>query len=161
MQRAFYAVALLALACLLIRAARTGLAGDFVDPINRITSQDEALYAHSAIAMAQHGDWLTPKFMGRLALYKPPLLIWASAFSARILGVSRLALRLPIALFCGLAICLVFLFAAESLLSWQAGAFVPPGRIPGLQPLVARAGRILHDRWPAGGLLHRCHVLPV
>ena len=120
MQRAFYAVALLALACLLVRAARTGLAGDYVDPVSRITSQDEALYASSAISMAQDGDWLTPKFMGRLALYKPPLLIWAAAISARVLGVSRLALRLPIALLCSLAVGLVFLFAAE-LSSWQAG----------------------------------------
>ncbi|SPE42931.1 membrane hypothetical protein [Candidatus Sulfopaludibacter sp. SbA3] len=121
MQRALYAVALLALVCLLFRAARTGLAGDYVDPISHITAQDEALYAHSAITMAQNGDWLTPTFMGRLALYKPPLLIWLSAASARLLGVSRLALRFPIALLCSLAVGLVFLFAAE-LNSWQAGA---------------------------------------
>ncbi len=120
MQRALYAVALLALACLLIRAARTGLAGDYVDPISRITTQDEALYANSAIAMARSGDWLTPRFMGRLALYKPPLLIWVSAVSVKLLGVSRLALRLPVSLFCALAAGLVFLFSAETK-SWQAG----------------------------------------
>lgn len=120
MQRALYGVALLALALLLIRAARTGLAGDYVDPISRITTQDEALYANSAIAMARHGDWLTPKFMGRLALYKPPLLIWASALSVKVLGVSRLALRLPVSLLCALAVGLVFLFSAETR-SWQAG----------------------------------------
>lgn len=121
MQRALCTVALLALVCLLTRAARTGLAGDYVDPISHITAADEAMYASSAISMAEKGDWLTPKFMGRLALYKPPLLIWASAVSARLWGVSRLALRLPIALFCSLAMGLVFLFASE-LRSWQAGA---------------------------------------
>ncbi len=121
MQRAFYAVALLALACLLIRAARTGLAGDYVDPISRISAQDEALYASSAIAMAQSGDWLTPRFMGRLALYKPPLLIVAAGISARLLGISRLSLRLPVAILCALALGLVFLFAAE-LHSWESGA---------------------------------------
>src|SRR5665647_1151359 len=79
MRRALCAVALLALACLLVHAARVGLAGDYIDPIGKITAQDEALYAHSAIAMARNGDWLTPRFMGRYALYKPPLLVWAAA----------------------------------------------------------------------------------
>ena len=53
MKRALCAVALLALACLLVRAARAGLGGDYIDPIGKITSQDEASYAHSAIAMAR------------------------------------------------------------------------------------------------------------
>ncbi|MGA2271086.1 MAG: glycosyltransferase family 39 protein [Bryobacteraceae bacterium] len=115
------AVALLALASLLGRSARMGLAGDYVDPISRITAQDEALYTHSAIRAARQGGWLTPMFMGRHGLYKPPLLIWVSGLSARILGVSRLALRLPVALLSSLSVGLVFLWAAE-LRSWQAGA---------------------------------------
>src|SRR4051794_40076694 len=121
MRRALCAVALLALACLLVRAARVGLAGDYIDPISKITAQDEALYAHSAIAMARHGDWLTPRFMGRFAIYKPPLLIWGAAISTRILGVSRLALRLPGAILSALAVGLLFLWAAE-IAGWQAGA---------------------------------------
>jgi hypothetical protein len=121
MRRALFAVALLALACLLVRAARVGLAGDYIDPISRITAQDEALYSHSAITMAREGDWLTPRFMGRYALYKPPLLIWGAALSARILGVSRLALRLPGVILSALALGLLFLWAAE-LAGWQAGA---------------------------------------
>ena len=120
MRRAFYAVALLALACLLLRAARTGLAGDYVDPIGRVTAAEEGMDASSAIAMAQHGDWLTPRFMGRPALQEPPLLIGAAALSARLLGISRVTLRLPIALACSLAVGLVFLFGAE-LSSWQSG----------------------------------------
>jgi 4-amino-4-deoxy-L-arabinose transferase-like glycosyltransferase len=121
MRRALCAVALLALACLLVRAARVGLAGDYVDSIGKITAQDEALYAHSAIRMARQGNWLTPQFMGRFALYKPPLLMWASGLSARVLGVSRLSLRIPVALLASLAVGLVFLWAAE-LRGWQAGA---------------------------------------
>src|SRR2546421_270386 len=70
MRPAFCAVALLALACLLPRVFSIGIAGDYVDPVSRITAQDEALYGHSAIAMARGGDWLTPHFLGRLALYK-------------------------------------------------------------------------------------------
>ncbi len=121
MQRALCVVALLALACLLLRSARVGLAGDYVDPISKVTAQDEALYANSAIRMARQGDWLTPYFMGRFALYKPPLLYWVAGFSARILGVSRLALRLPVAVIASLGLGLVFLWVAE-LRSWQAGA---------------------------------------
>ncbi len=121
MQRSLCAVALLALAFLLLRAARVGMAGDYVDPIGRITAQDEALYAHSAIHMARAGGWLTPMFMGRYALYKPPLLDWMAGFSARMAGVSRLSLRFPIALMSSLAVGLLFLWVAE-LRSWQAGA---------------------------------------
>src|SRR5271157_1645501 len=121
MQRALCAVALLALACLLFRAARVGMAGDYVDPIGRITAQDEALYVHSAIHMAREGSWLTPMFMGRYALYKPPLLAWTAGLAARVAGVSRLALRFPVALACSLALGLIFLWVAE-LRSWQAGA---------------------------------------
>ena len=121
MRRALCAVALLALACLLVRAARVGLAGDYIDPISKITAQDEALYAHSAIAMARDGDWLTPRFMGRYALYKPPLLVWIAGVSSKLLGVSRLSLRLPIAILSALALGLIFLWAGE-LAGWQAGA---------------------------------------
>ncbi len=121
MRAAFCAVAVLALACLLLRASRVGLAGDYLDPIGKVTAQDEALYAHSAIRMARQGGWLTPKFMGRYALYKPPLLAWTAGISARLLGVSRFSLRLPTALACSLALGLIFLWAAE-LRSWQAGA---------------------------------------
>jgi hypothetical protein len=120
MPRAFCAVAFIALIVLLPRAALVGLAGCYVDPVSRITAQDEALYAHSAIDMALHGDWATPHFMGRLALYKPPLLYWLSALSAKLLGISRLALRLPIALIAALSAGLIFLWAAE-VDTWQAG----------------------------------------
>src|ERR1035441_3305335 len=83
--------------------------------------------------MARQGDWLTPRFMGRYALYKPPLLIWAAAASSKLLGVSRLSLRLPIALLSALALGLIFLWAGE-LAGWQAGAVAgglqqTPGRL--------------------------------
>ena len=51
---------MLALACLLLRSARVGLAGDYVDPVSRITAQDEAIYANGAIHMAQAGGWIAP-----------------------------------------------------------------------------------------------------
>src|SRR5664279_1340420 len=107
MRRAFCAVALLALACLLVRAARVGLTGDYIDPVGKIAAQDEAYYANQAIAMAHDGGWLTPRFMGRYALFKPPLLVWAAAVSAKLFGVSRLSLRLPVAVFSALALGLI------------------------------------------------------
>jgi len=120
MLRALAAVAAVAFALLVVRAARVGIAGDYVDPIGRVTAQDEALYSHSAIEMARGGGWLTPTFMGRLALYKPPLLIWAAGLSARIFGIGRLPLRLPVVMVCSLCAGLVFWWAAE-MTSWQAG----------------------------------------
>ena len=53
MSRAFCAVALLALACLLVRAARVGMTGDYIDPVGKIAAQDEGYYANQAIAMAR------------------------------------------------------------------------------------------------------------
>lgn len=120
MKPAFCAVAVLSLACLLLRAARVGMAGDYVDPISKITAQDENLYAAAAIGMARYGHWLTPRFMGRYALYQPPLLMWMAGAAARIAGISRVALRFPVALACSLALGLIFLWAAE-LRGWQAG----------------------------------------
>src|ERR1039457_448684 len=113
MRRAFCAVALLALACLLVRAARVGLTGDYIDPVGKIAAQDEGYYANQAIAMAREGGWLTPRFMGRYALFKPPLVVWAAAVSSKILGVSRLGLRLPVAILSALSLGLIFLRAAE------------------------------------------------
>jgi hypothetical protein len=121
MRRAFCAVALLALACLLVRAARVGLTGDYIDPVGKIAAQDEGYYANQAIAMAREGGWLTPRFMGRYTLFKPPLEVWAAAVSSKILGVSRLGLRLPVAIFSALSLGLIFLWAAE-LAGWQGGA---------------------------------------
>jgi 4-amino-4-deoxy-L-arabinose transferase-like glycosyltransferase len=121
MRRAFLAAAVFALACLLPRAARVGLAGDYPDPAGGIRARDEAVCASSAIHAAVDGDWLTPRFMGRMALDEPPLPVWIAGLAARLAGVSRLALRFPSALLCALAAGLVFWWAAEAR-SWQAGA---------------------------------------
>ncbi len=120
MPRAYAAVVLVVLAILLVRAARLDIAGDVLDPISGIGAQDESLYSSTAIHMASSGGWLTPEFMGRMALYKPPLLIWVSAAAARLAGISRLALRFPVALLAALAAGLVFWWSAE-VRSWQAG----------------------------------------
>jgi hypothetical protein len=114
MRRAFCAVVLLAVACLFPRAVRIGITGDYVDAIGKVTAQDEALYGHSAISMAERGDWLTPHFMGRLALYKPPMLIWLSGISAKVFGITRLTLRLPVVLIGAIGTGILFLWGAET-----------------------------------------------
>ncbi len=60
------------------RARNTGMAGEEIDPVGRISAQDEAVYAHSALRMARQGGWLTPMFLERYSLYKPPLLMWCA-----------------------------------------------------------------------------------
>ena len=76
-------------------AGSAGIATNWVDPIGQIQAQDEAVYAASTFTMVEQGDWLTPHFMNRLALHKPPLLYWLSGGSVRILGKSPSALRWP------------------------------------------------------------------
>lgn len=93
---------------------KVGIASSLVDRIGKISAQDEAIYSHSAMRMARQGDWLTPRILGRYALYKPPLLLWLSGFSARLLGVSTLSLRLPSLLAGALAAALVFAWLCRS-----------------------------------------------
>lgn len=89
------AVPVVAFAVLAFGIERWSVAGAFVDPIGQIRAQDEAVYSHTAITMAMDGDWLTPRFLDRFAMYKPPLLYWLSAASVKLLGVSTFSLRLP------------------------------------------------------------------
>ena len=114
-------IAAVACTLLAIRAARVGMSGDYLDPVARITAQDESFLASSAIRMVERGDWLTPRFMERYSLIKPPLVMWIAALSGRAFGVSRLTLRLPLALLCGLGAAMVFLIGAR-LRSWREGA---------------------------------------
>lgn len=62
---------------------------------------DEPRYAWIARAMAQTGDWVTPRLYGRPWFEKPPLYYWGAALSFKLFGVSEAAARLPSA-FCAL-----------------------------------------------------------
>lgn len=63
----------------------------WIDPWARIPAQDEALYSHASLRMAAGESWLTPQFLGRKLLVKPPLALWLSAISQRM----GLGLRTP------------------------------------------------------------------
>ncbi len=73
----------------------SGLGARLLDPVGQVMAQDEVVYSHTALRMVSTGDWLTPKFMERNALYKPPLAYWLMAASIQTFGVSAAALRLP------------------------------------------------------------------
>jgi hypothetical protein len=81
-----------------------------VDPIAGTTAQNEALYSQTALEMARGGDWLTPEFLHRPALYKPPFLYWVSAIGSWIGGVP-VGLRLPSMLAAAGTITIVFRIA--------------------------------------------------
>ena len=101
---------------------RPGPAEVYSDPVSRVRAQDETEYANSATRMATQGGWATPRFMGRYLLVKPPLLIWLSALSMKLSGVSLFAFRLPTLLAGAFATVLLVLWAARSHSWWAAAA---------------------------------------
>src|SRR5713101_4665281 len=107
------AIFVAALAILGVRIEKNKVAAAFSDPISRIRAQDESIYANGSIAMALHGDWLTPKILGRVFLFKPPLQLWLSGLSLKLFGISLLALRLPMLTAGALASVLIYLWPAE------------------------------------------------
>ena len=107
-------VVLLAALALGYGLSGVGIGSGYVDPVSQGGAQDESVYGHSALRMARGEGWLTPVFLDRFVLYKPPLLMWAGAGSLRLFGISPFALRLP-AVLGGLTVCvLVFLWARRS-----------------------------------------------
>jgi len=62
-----------------------------------VNAQDEAVYSYAARGMARSGDWLTPRFLGRPFLYKPPAVYWLSGLSVAVWGEHAWAYRLPAA----------------------------------------------------------------
>jgi len=59
---------------------------------------DEPRYSWIARAMAETGDWVTPKLYGKPWFEKPVLYYWGAALSFRWFGVSEAAARLPSAI---------------------------------------------------------------
>ncbi len=87
-----------------------------LDPILATPAQDEALYTHGILRMAAGEDWLTPQFLGRPLLVKPPLLQWLSAASLKTFGSHLWALRLPSIL--AAAAILTIIFHAAGPIGW-------------------------------------------
>ena len=87
------------------------LASGYTDPVRLIRTQDEALYSSIAIGMADRNEWLTPRFLGRLAFVKPILAFLPAALSVEVFGVSNWSLRLPSLLLGALALTLAWRMA--------------------------------------------------
>jgi 4-amino-4-deoxy-L-arabinose transferase-like glycosyltransferase len=64
---------------------------------------DEPRYASIARAMAETGDWVTPRLDGQPWFEKPVLYYWGAAAAFRLLGVNDFSARLPSAIFATLA----------------------------------------------------------
>jgi hypothetical protein len=90
------AVAAIAALALGFGIGDAGMASGYVDPLLHAGAQDEAVYGHAAARMVRTGDWLTPVFLERFMLNKPPLLMWAGAASMSLAGINAFALRLPV-----------------------------------------------------------------
>ena len=60
---------------------------------------DEPRYASIARAMAETGDWVTPRLDGQPWFEKPVLYYWGAAAAFRLLGVNDFSARLPSAIF--------------------------------------------------------------
>ncbi|HEV8147886.1 MAG TPA: glycosyltransferase family 39 protein [Bryobacteraceae bacterium] len=118
MRQHWQAVAAVFFAGLLVlgaTAARPGVSTAYVDPVSRIQAQDEAVYGATSLGMAgvssnTSGEWLTPRFLGRYALYKPPLFYWLSAICIKILGPIPFALRSPSLLAGAATVALLFVW---------------------------------------------------
>src|ERR1700691_4200920 len=63
-----------------------------------LVGPDEPRYAWIARAMAETGDWVTPRLYGRPWFEKAPLYYWGAALSFNLFGVSDVAARLPSAI---------------------------------------------------------------
>jgi hypothetical protein len=120
------------------RVESSGIASDWVDPVGRIAAQDEAVYSHIALRMARTGEWLTPRFLDRLALFKPPMLYWLSGISAKLFGPSNLSLRLP-SILAGAAVAALAVAWALSWGPWQALAVA---LLLAANPLLHRLARL-------------------
>jgi hypothetical protein len=105
-----------------IGMTKAGIAEAFSDPVTGIRAQDESEYANGALRMATQGGWLTPRFMGRYWLIKPPLLVWLAALSLKLLGISLLAFRLPVLLVGAGTTLLLFYWSEKAHSLWTAAA---------------------------------------
>jgi 4-amino-4-deoxy-L-arabinose transferase-like glycosyltransferase len=62
-----------------------------------LVGPDEPRYASIARAMAETGDWVTPRLYGKPWFEKPPLYYWGAALSFKLFGAREAAARLPAA----------------------------------------------------------------
>lgn len=129
------AVGLIAASVLGFGIQSAGMASGTVDPILHAGAQDEAVYGHAAARMVRTGHWMTPVFLDRFMLNKPPLLMWTGAASMGLFGINPLALRLPV-LLAGVLCCVCIYW-------WVRRSRSIPNAIAGVVLLLG--GALFHD----------------
>ncbi len=87
-----------------------------------LLSKDEPRYADIGRAMAETGDWITPRLWGQPWFEKPPLLYWLIALGFQAGFHSDLAPRLPLALF-SLAFLVFFWFRVRAVWDDRVATF--------------------------------------
>jgi len=105
-------------------AAVACLAGLYLSGLSwsGLLSADEPRYAAIARAMAETGDWITPRLWGNPWFEKPPLLYWLAATGFELGLGPELAPRLPVALL-SLGFLLFCFFETRRLFGERAAAF--------------------------------------
>jgi len=107
-------VFLTALVVLGIGIESAKVAAPISDPVGGYRSQDESVFANSSMTMVLQGHWMTPRFLGKFYLLKPPMQLWLSALSMKLLGISLFALRLPMLVAGALGVALLYLWCRGS-----------------------------------------------
>lgn len=62
-------------------------------PATKLWDRDEAIYARTAVEMAQSGSLLVPSFNGEIFAHKPPLIFWMMSLSIRMFGINEFSVR--------------------------------------------------------------------
>jgi hypothetical protein len=121
---AVFAISFLALAWNVWNA---GIASGYIDSVKKLGAQDESVYTREAIHFATRGNWLTMTYLDRFVLFKPPLLMWLSGISAKVVGISPFGLRLP-SLLAGALVCLL-VFMMSKRAGWAAVVLLVSDRL--------------------------------
>lgn len=83
---------------------------------------DEKRYIQSTKEMAESGDYITPRYHGRLRFQKPILFYWLIALSYKLLGVGIFGARFPSIIAALLNVILIYLLGRD-LFGKKAGIF--------------------------------------
>lgn len=75
--------------------------------------RDEPRFAEAGRNLVESGDWVVPKFNGRLRADKPILVYWLMAPAIQVLGPTEIAVRMPSTLGGALLVATMFLLAAR------------------------------------------------
>jgi len=74
---------------------------------------DEKRYVQSVKEMVESGDWITPRYHGKVRFEKPIFFYWASAIPNKITGFNLFSCRFPSIFFASLTVLITYLLGLE------------------------------------------------